>query len=248
MNSQKYKDYDIFCEPQLFSIVVLACGRPDFTKQTVLSLLDSTSLYTDEIEYLFIENGECEENYQFFQGLNLERKVIVRQSNAGINEGLNQGWALSRGEFIIILENDWLLHPKVNFLQVIKDILNEKQDIGLVQLRAINDLEQNWGAGKEEYWPWYMTKLNKVKVWKERTLNGHEYLISDLPFAFTNNPVCIRKQIYRELGPYPEAEYGHDPRHGETIWQTKFYNSGAMAAHINLNLFYHIGQITTKQI
>ena len=99
----RYKDNDdVFCELGLFSIVVLAHGRPVNTRKAILSTLDSVRMYDGKVEWIFIENGANEANYEFFQGLNLERKVIVRQKNYGINEGLNQGWALSRGEYIFI--------------------------------------------------------------------------------------------------------------------------------------------------
>lgn len=248
---QRYKDSrDVFCEKGLISIVFLACGRHEETRRSFLSTLDSAVMYQDEIEWIFIENGRSNENMQFFESLAMPRKVIIRQNNYGIMEGLNQGWALSRGEFVMIHENDWECRVQEDFFSIARDIFDEQQDVGIVQLRAINDPCENWGYRKPEYSPWSSTsdalaKAN-IKVWKERTQNGHPYFMSVFPNGFNNNPVMIRKSLYRECGPYPEAELGTDPRHGETEYQERVARTGCATAHIGIELFYHCGQTTTK--
>jgi GT2 family glycosyltransferase len=249
-NIQRYKSGDPFSEKGLISVVFLACGRHEVTRRCLLSTVDAVARSTTPIEWIFIENGRCDENLDLFDEIPVDRKVIVRQNNYGINEGLNQGWALSRGEFILIHENDWECRSEIDFLSIACDIFNEKSDIGIVQLRAINDPRENWGFGKPEYSPWSSTDAAlanaNIKVWKEHTKKGHPYFLSVFPNGFNNNPIMMRKTLYRECGPYPEAEMGTDPRHGETLYQSRVANSGCAIAHIGLELFYHCGQVTTK--
>lgn len=247
---QKYKSIkDVFCEDGLYSILFLACGRSEITRRSFLSTLDCVNKYSGEIEWIFIENGHCEENYQLFHDQKLDRKVIIRQDNAGINEGLNQGWAISRGEFCMIHENDWEARSLIDFFSIARDIFYEKSDIGIIQLRSILDNNEQWGRGKPLYWPWDLddrkNAQHNVKVWREKTRSGHSYAISNFPNGFNNNPCFIRKQLYRECGPYPEVELGSDPRHGETQMQQIIANSGAMTAHICIDLYYHIGREQT---
>ncbi len=247
---QEYKPNDLFCENGLFSIIVLAHSRPDITKRCLLSTIDAVLRYDDEVEWIFIENGGCDENYHFFEALALERKVIVRQNNYGINQGINQGWALSRGEWCMIHENDWENRNNANFLKIVRDIMNEKSDVGIVQLRAINDPSENWGYGKAAYSPWSCSQKNLeqagVRLWSETTEDGCEYWISEFPNGFNNNPTVIRKSLYRECGPYPEAIMGADPRHGETEYQERVAATGCAIAHVGLELYYHCGHVTTQ--
>jgi glycosyltransferase involved in cell wall biosynthesis len=247
---RRYKsNRDIFLEPGLFSIVVLACGRPELTKQTVLETLKNVELYSGEIELVFIENGNCEENYEFFKSLNLERKVIVRQDNAGINHGLNQGWALSRGEYVMILENDWQTYVHADFLSVAKDIFEEQPLIGMIQLRDPRDPNENHGLGKPLYNPWTcdpsMVRDAGIIMSRQVTGSGHTYLVANHPNGFNNNPICIRKQIYRECGPYPEPIIFSDPRHGESEYQERVSKTKWLTAYIGIPVYCHMGKIQT---
>ena len=248
---RQYKSTDDpFCEKDLTSILFLAHGRPEITKRCLLSTLDGVEKHDGEVEWILMENGSSDEVYDFFNDLQLERKVVIRQQNYGINEALNQMWALSRGEWCFIHENDWELRANVNFLGAVCDIMNEQQDTGIIQLRAVNDPCENWGYGKPEYSPWSSTSLAlsaaRIKVWEEHTENGHRYFLSDFPNGFNNNPIVIRKSVYRTCGPYPEAEIGTDPRHGETLYQERVAGIGCVTAHIGRELYYHAGQKTTK--
>ena len=138
----------------------------------------------------------------------------------------------------------------MDFLSAVRDIMNEQPDTGIIQLRAVNDPCENWGYGKPEYSPWSSSQKDLdqsgIKIWEEETKSGHRYLLSDFPNGFNNNPVTIRKQVYRECGPYPEAEVGTDPRHGETVYQERVAKLGCVTAHVGLELYFHAGQVTTK--
>lgn len=248
---QRYKSHgDVFCEPGLFSILFLAHGRHDVTRRSLLSTVDTVARSPLEVEWIFIENGQCDDNYHLFNEIPLNRKVIVRQANFGINEGLNQAWALSRGEWCMIHENDWECRQNVDFLTIARDIFVEKPDVGIVQLRAVYDPCENWGLHKPQYSPWScnweMLEAAKVKLWHEKTLAGHHYRIARFANGFNNNPTIIRKTLYRECGPYPEAEVGCDPRHGETEYQSRVAKTDCAIAHIGMELYYHCGKMTTK--
>jgi glycosyltransferase involved in cell wall biosynthesis len=251
-NVQQYKSSrDVFFEKGLFSILFLACGRHDVTRRCLLSTIDAVTNYSKPLEWILMENGNDDQNYQFFHDLKLERKVVIRQSNYGINEAWNQMWSISRGEFCIKLENDFENRkPDFDFINIAYDIFQEKPDVAIVQLRAIWDPCENWGLYKEMYNPWSCDRssLKKVKVYDEETKNGHKYLLGTKFYGFNNNPNIIRKTLYREYGPYPECEVGSDPRHGESFLQEIILNSGCAISHINKEIYFHVGQVTTKSI
>lgn len=248
---QRYKpSRDVFSERGLFSILFLACGRPEITRRCLLSTVDAVNQYSGDIEWIFIENGQCDDNYLLFTEIPSNRKVIVRQNNFGINQGLNQAWALSRGEFCLIHENDWECRKNIDFLSIAGSIFTEKPDVGIVQLRAIYDPCENWGIHKPEYSPWSCTQeqldVAGIKVWNEKTVAGHQYSLSKFSNGFNNNPTIIRKSLYRECGPYPECEIGSDPRHGESLYQSEVAQTDCLTAHIGQEIYYHAGQATTN--
>ena len=249
-NVEKYKDYDPFCEPGLFSILVLANGRPEITKRCLLSTFQAIQSYDGDVEWILIENGECDENLKLFEDFPVDRKVIVRQKNYGIAEGLNQAWALSRGEFCMIHENDWFCRLSIDFLSISRDIFENHDDVHILQLRAVKDPNENWGYGKPEYSPWscYPKQLYDAGViLKERFLDtGHRFFVSNLPNGFNNNPMIMRKSFYRKCGVYPESEIGANPRGGEVEYQHTVSEKENLTGHIGIELYYHNGQEQTK--
>ncbi|MCV0439721.1 MAG: hypothetical protein K5880_13930 [Hydrogenophaga sp.] len=252
-NQPRYKENrDVFMEPGLFSVVVLAHGREAVTRQSVQSTLDCANHYDGEIEWIFVENAGCDANYKFFMDFPEVRKVVISQRNYGINEGLNQGWALSRGEYVMIHENDWEAVRAANFFQSAKEIFEEFPEVGVIQLRDPLDPHENHGSGKPLYNPWSCHEpiLDRagVKVTKEKTKSGHSFLMSFFPNGFNNNPVIIRKELYRACGPYPEAEIGSDPRHGETEYQARVAELGCATAYIGIPVYWHMGRVQTHAL
>lgn len=245
-DKHEFKEHDPFCEPGLISIIFIAKGRGDLTRLCLESTERACKAYGGEVEWIFIENGLDEENYQTFMDFDATRKVVVRQDNFGINHALNQAWALSRGEFCMVHENDWLnADPQFNFLQVCEDIFARESNVGIIQLRSITDHHENWGFGKPDYSPWScgkpLLKANDIEVWDEKTKCGHEYLVSDFANGFNNNPCLIRKELFRQCGFMSEPKIGTDPRHDETHYQHIVANTAWSTAHINHDVYYHAG-------
>lgn len=240
-----YKDHDPFCEPGLVSVLFLSCGKHELTSVC----LDSTRLaaqnYGGDVEWIFMEQGDDVENYRLFRDFPKERKVVLRQRNYGINNGLNQMWAISRGEFCFILESDWWNDQQsFDFLGTAKKIMTEKSEVGIVQCRAIHDPNENWGYRKPEFNPWSCPEaagIDGYRVFEETLSNGHEFLLCQFPNGFNNNPNLIRKSLWRECGVYPEAAPGSDPRHGETEYAERVAKTGCAIAHVEKEVYYHAG-------
>lgn len=238
------------CEPGLISILFLSHNKHKLADISLTSTRIAAGTYADEVEWCLLEQGntlDAEDNIRMFRDLKLERKVIILpDTNYGINNALNSLWHISRGEYIMIHESDWLnKNMKFNFLQIAKDIFDERPNVGIVQLRSIWDYNEQWGRGKPEYWPWDLPddKLanHEIRIWHEKTKNGHEFLISEFPNGFNNNPNLMRKSLYRECGPYPEPPLNCDLRHGETEYQQRVAKTGCAIAHILTDVYHHIG-------
>jgi hypothetical protein len=153
----------------------------------------------------------------------------------------------------MIHENDWINdNSKFNFLGIARQMFEEKPDLDIIQLRAVWDPKENWGIYKPEYNPWSCNdqdlQKSNVQKWLAETAGGYKYWIAQGFYGFNNNPCLIRKSLYRKCGPYPEAEIGTDSRHGETLYQEKVLKTGCVVAHIGEELYYHIGQVTTKGV
>lgn len=249
---QIYRDIDnIYCEPGLISVLILSHGNHEVFKKCFQTTIDSLKNYTEEIEYIFLEQGwdtipeDSQKNAQFFQEatVSIDRKLMVFPSrNGGINYGINQLWQLSRGEYILFLESDWFCGQlDEKWLMYAKTILDKYHDLGILQLRAINDPNENWGAGKPEFSPWSCDGQHGVEkrvVEFEGSLLKF-YATKERIHGVHNNPALWRKTMRSELGPMPEPESWSDLRHGETLYQEKFMKTYWNTAHIRIPVYYH---------
>lgn len=249
-NRQEYKSHNPMCEPNLLSILFLSCNKHKLADVCLTSTKIATQHHQGEIEWCLLEQGnsvDAEDNVRLFQNIKLERKVIIRPDmNYGINSGFNSLWSISRGEFCMHHESDWLnRHTYIDFVQIAKDILNERSDIGIVQLRAPSDPNENWGFHKPEYNPWSCSEkelsASNTKIWLEKTKAGHQFAISEFANGWNHNPQIIRKSLFKECGPLPEPPLNCDLRHGETEMAERVAKTGCAIAHIGIELYYHIG-------
>jgi len=249
---QIYRDIEnVYYEPGLISILILSHGNHRVFKKCFQTTVDSLKNYNGKIEYIFLEQGwdsdpeESRRNVQFFQEAtaDIDRKLMIFPSrNGGINYGINQLWQMARGEYILFLESDWICgHPGEKWLEYAKIILDEHKDIGILQVRAIGDPNENWGAGKPDFSPWSCEGQPGVE---ERVI-GFEgrflkfYATKERIHGVHNNPALWRKTMRDELGPMPEPELWGDLHHGETTYQNDFMNTQWNTGHIRIPVYYH---------
>lgn len=240
-NKHAFKDHDPFCEPGLISILCLTSGKPVITAKCFDATIEATKDYAGEIEWIFLDQSDKGED----RGQNgftlarynhtLERSVVVLpKRNYGINNALNQMFALSRGEFCMIHENDWMnIKPGFNFLQKAMDVMRAFEDISIIQLRDSHDPCENWGFGKIEFNPW-----SCIGGYETRHLDGEALLVKEFENGYNHNPIIIRKSLWRTVAPLSEPPFGTDPRHDETHMQRKIGKQ--TVAYIG-GVYQHIG-------
>lgn len=249
---QLYRDIsDVYHESGLISILFLSCGKHKVVQQCLHTTINSLRNYPGDLEFIFLEQGwDCEpedayKNVGMFNELtqDFDRSLIILPNrNGGINYGINQLWQVSRGEYVLFLESDWICtHANDQWLVHAKAILDQHKDIGIVQLRAIGDPNENWGVGKPGFSPWSCPGRPDVQ---ERIINldNHDfmfYVCEKRIHGVNNNPALWRKDMRRVLGPMPEPEPWSDLKHGETSYQYKFMDTGWNAAHIRIPVYYH---------
>jgi GT2 family glycosyltransferase len=238
---RKFKEYDTHCEPGLISILFLAFNKPELTKICLEATQKSLQDYEGEIEWCFMENGNNDENWDLFSNFQTTRKKLIRTGNWGITSAFNDLWNISRGEYCLVLENDFFNKDSVKFLQDAKDILDEDDIVGIVHLRAIHDPNENWGYKKEEFSPFSCETTEKYHVEHRETFAGHSYKVARYPNMYSNNPCLMRKVLRRRCGNFNEPEMGTDLRHDETHYQERINKAGYCAAHINKEIYYHVG-------
>jgi GT2 family glycosyltransferase len=119
-----------------YSLVIPTYNRPDMLRQC-LSRITSLDYPPDRVEVLVIDNGGPQRNSaavgRDFQG-RLPLRYLVNEVNRGLGFSVNRGMRESRGERIVVLNDDAMVPP--SFLTDLDATFASGPGIGCVGCRA----------------------------------------------------------------------------------------------------------------
>lgn len=98
---------------ELASIVILCCNELDYTRLCLESILHHTR---EPYELLIVDNGSTDETPAYLNALRGKAgparvHIIRNEKNVGFPAGVNQALPLTRGEYVVLLNNDTVLTP-----------------------------------------------------------------------------------------------------------------------------------------
>jgi GT2 family glycosyltransferase/capsular polysaccharide biosynthesis protein len=117
----------------LTSIVILTCDQLEYTRLCIESIFDHTR---SPFELIIVDNGSKDGTVDYLASLSrsnsacIRIKLIVNKDNAGFAKGCNQGMAESRGDHLLLLNNDVVVTP--GWLASLHHALGASERLGLV--------------------------------------------------------------------------------------------------------------------
>lgn len=158
------------------TIVFLNYNRIEETRITVEKLLSCKKVVTD-IEIIAVDNCSTDGTGGYLSGVDGIRAVLLNK-NFGI-EGYNRGFELASGDIILVLDDD--SHTCVDTIKHVKKLFEQEGDIGLVAFRILDK------------------KGDRFNTWH---IPSKDFFQDS--FAFVGCGFAIRRELFREIGFYPE--------------------------------------------
>jgi len=117
----------------LCSIVIPVYNKVEYTKQCLKALYKVTpqSLF----ELIIVNNASTDGTQQFLKSLGDRIRVIHNQENLGFVQACNQGAKISRGKYLVFLNNDTI--PQQGWLQHLTDLPEREETIGAVGAKLV---------------------------------------------------------------------------------------------------------------
>ena len=124
------------------SIVILSCRRLAALQRLFPGLLAHLQeKETDaDFECLLADNGSDKELLDFAEGCGLFDEIIHFEENLGMTGALRKVYPQLQGEYVLFLEEDFIIDPTPPFLNRLTRLFDEYPEIGIVRLKNQN----NW--------------------------------------------------------------------------------------------------------
>lgn len=120
--------------PQL-SIIILTWNQRDVTHRCLCSLMPSIAGISNEV--IVVDNGSTDGTAQLLEQSFPDVRVIANTENRGVAAARNQGIIASKGEFILILDNDTVVNAEA--IRGMFDYLDRTPQAGIVTCRLLNE-------------------------------------------------------------------------------------------------------------
>jgi cellulose synthase/poly-beta-1,6-N-acetylglucosamine synthase-like glycosyltransferase len=176
-----------------FSIVIPLYNKAPYINGTLESVLIQTFR---DYELIVVDDGSTDGGAELVASNTDPRLRLVRQDNAGVSVARNLGIEQARGEWVLFLDADDWLHPRLlAYLQVAQEAYPQVDAVA-TQFMSLPDKESNWPPR----WPG-MGERPDVE------------LITDLPTRWMEGPtlctgsVAIRTVRLQQMQPcFPAGE------------------------------------------
>ena len=183
-------------EEIMVSIIMLTYNALEFTRQAVDSVLNHTHI---PYELIIVDNGSTDGTVEYLDQLqqqNPQVRAIFNAENKGFAAGNNQGAMLSRGKYVLFLNNDVLVHD--GWLDSMVRALETDERIGMVGpitnyisgRQMVKDVPYRDVSGFPAFAE-RVREVNRGKVLPRRRIAGFAMLMP--------------KQLFAELGGFDES-------------------------------------------
>lgn len=210
------------------SIVILSCKRLSELQRLTHSLQSFLGTVEDysKVEKVLVDNGSGSQLVRWSEESGFFDRIIAHQNNLGMACALNDAFPQVKGEYILLIEEDFVVEYDQPFLRRCLTLFDEYPEIGLIRLKN----QRNWGkphriigpvrytSDRTEFWTWLPSLSGKLNVWAAGS-------------------VLFRKVSFMDTGPIPLGPNvgRHHSRHQGTLYEEIYgrrYNRNWLAAKI----------------
>jgi GT2 family glycosyltransferase len=198
--------------PVRASVFVVAYESADRLSACLQSILDQ-SVSGGSVETIVVDNASSDGSADLVRREFPEATLIANEDNRGFAAANNQAWAVSRGDYLFLVNPDSILEP--NALQGAIDYLEAHRECGLVGGLLLDD--DGARAPSARRFPTLVRKMLTQsgiadRFPKSKILGGADYRWHDhhkpldvdwVPGAFT----AIRRDLVEQIGFFDERYY-----------------------------------------
>lgn len=175
----------------LVSIIIVNWNGGQVFKNCLLSL---SKISYPNWELIVIDNGSTDGSAGFINKYIERTRVIRNRVNVGFAPANNQGYKISKGKYILLLNNDTVVEPI--FLDILIEKMTRKKDLGVVQpkIKVMDNPKYLDNAGS------FMTRIGFLHHWGFQKKDGKKFGSEKEVFATKGACMLVRRKVVEKIG------------------------------------------------
>ena len=209
---------------KVLSIIVLNWNEKEMTEECLNSLINQVD---DNSEIIVVDNGSTDGSVNYLRKKFEKIIIIESKNNLGYSGGNNLGVEKSKGEYILILNNDLILDENS-----IKEIIKNKDNADILGFKNYYYDQKNiiWAIG---------SKVNKLLMKASLVFKGIEdkgQLDNEEVEQIVGSAMLINRKVIDKIGFLDEKYFCY---YEETEWQTRAIDKGFTISWIPSAKLWH---------
>jgi hypothetical protein len=220
---------------KLISIITVNYKQAQVTNQLLASLQQITY---PNVEIIVVDNNSGDADLIHTSYANV--KLICNSQNLGFSGGNNVGIKESKGEFVLLLNNDTEVEP--DFLEPLVELLVRFQDIGVVspKIKYFNQPDTIQFAGFSPMNPFTIRNFTIGRKERDCSIYNH---IKETPAAH-GCAMLVRRKVINEVGLMPEEYFLYYEEHD---WSTTIKRGGYKIYYQPKSVVYHKESVSAEK-
>ncbi len=224
--------------PPQMSIVMVAWNNKDYLGPCLDSLYDSQLDATFDV--VVVDNGSTDGSQQMLREKYPEVLIIQNEGNVGLGKASNQGIQATRGEFVLLFNNDTLVNKAA--LDGMVNLMRQKPDAGAVGITLLNgdgSFQSGYG-GFSNLWEEFLIAIQVgERIWPGYPLQGKSQGIQTVGWM-SSACLLVRRKTFDQIGLLDESYFIYGD---ETDLQYRMKQAGWKAYYIpDLNIIHFGGR------
>lgn len=130
------------------SVITVTWNSEEFILKQIESVRNAVK--NIEIEQIVVDNGSIDSTVQVIQEKFSDVRVIANKENAGFGAANNQGVLISKGEYVLFLNPDMVLHP--GSLDMFVEWMGNNTGVGIASPRLLDKQGNfNWNTAPRRF-------------------------------------------------------------------------------------------------